>query len=163
MVRGRLVEVYPAAALNVWRLQYQPNVAHSWGNASVSARVDSSARRGGRSRENPGRQALDITGAAPPRQPRQRCSDRRLVAVRHGGRAADVRPAGLCVRGSWRRAILDRHPHADLHWSRRTRRTLYQHSHAILRASLMHPPRAPGSRQPICSARATMMPAGPRR
>jgi hypothetical protein len=31
------------------------------------------------------------------------------------------------------------------------------------RASLMHPPRAEGSRQPICSARATMMPAGPRR
>ena len=32
-----------------------------------------------------------------------------------------------------------------------------------VRASLMHPPRAAGSRQPICSARATMMPAGPRR
>ena len=28
---------------------------------------------------------------------------------------------------------------------------------------MMHPPRAAGSRQPICSARATMMPAGPRR
>jgi hypothetical protein len=27
----------------------------------------------------------------------------------------------------------------------------------------VHPPRAAGSRQPICSARATMMPAGPRR
>ncbi len=40
---------------------------------------------------------------------------------------------------------------------------LYQHAHAIRSRIADAPARAAGSRQPICSARATMMPAGPRR
>jgi hypothetical protein len=40
---------------------------------------------------------------------------------------------------------------------------LYQHAHAIRSRIADAPARAAGSRQPICSAKATMMPAGPRR
>jgi hypothetical protein len=61
-------------------------------------------------------------------------------------------------------ANLDRHPHTDVHWSRRPPENgCINMRMRSDRASLLHPPSAAGPRQPICSARATMMPAGPRR
>jgi len=51
------------------------------------------------------------------------------IGIDHGGDGLlkpNVWPAGVWVRGSWRRANLERHPHPDLHWSRWAGERRYQ-------------------------------------